>query len=460
MPNERCCVGGCNNDKRYPNDYVMRSHVSNLRFHYFPQDTEIRKKWDTNISRGLVNFTSSDYKTVCSNHFVDAKPTPDNPHPTLYLKAREMAGPSPRKRKLPAKRSSTELLTSTDIELPVSETVVEDAGKEAASSSVPSEVLSSLPVRSALVFAHFSQSGDVKFYTGLPNAETFRMVYEFLKPKARRMHYWKGLKNTKTDLTLPRDLRNEHLRALSLEQELLITMMRLKLGLLVHDLAFRFNVGDNLISCVFFTWIKLFSKELSWLLMWPDRHIIRRNLPTMFRKYYPKCVVIIDCAEVFIQTPSSLDIAAMCWSDYKHHSTMKYLVGITPNGAISFVSDCYGGRASDRFIVEDCGFFAKLRPGDQVMADRGFKIGDALAFYQCSLAIPPSKAKDLQMSSKDVQSTSRIANVRIYVEQAIKRMKVFHILQHEIPINILPLVDDIVVSICALTNFLPPLCAE
>ena len=65
---------------------------------------------------------------------------------------------------------------------------------------------------------------------------------------------------------------------------------------------------------------------------------------------------------------------------------------------------------------------------------------------------------NLQMSSKDVQSTSWIANVCIYVEQAIKRMKVFHILQHEIPINILPLVGDIV-SICALTNFLPPLCA-
>ena len=171
----------------------------------------------------------------------------------------------------------------------------------------------------------------------------------------------------------------------------------------MHDLAFRFNVGDTLISSIFFTWIRLFSKELFWLLMWPDRNIIRQNLPTMFRKYYLRCVVIIDCA-VFIQMPSSLDNAAMSWSDYKHHSTMKYLVGITPNGAISYVSDCYGGRASDRFIVKYCGFLSKLRPGDQVMADLGFKISDALAFYQCSLAIPPSKAQDLQMSSKDVKS--------------------------------------------------------
>ena len=127
------------------------------------------------------------------------------------------------------------------------------------------------------------------------------------------------------------------------------------------------------------------------MIVWPERNIIKRNLPTIFRKYYPNCCVIIDCSEIYIQTPSSLEVSAMCWSNYKHHSTVKYLVGITPNGTVSYLSDCYGGRASDQFIVKDSGFLNYLRPGDQVMADRGFKIHDMLAFYQCTLAIPPSK---------------------------------------------------------------------
>ena len=177
---------------------------------------------------------------------------------------------------------------------------------------VPVEVqCTELPVRSALIFAHFSQSGDVSFYTGLPNAEAFRALYEFVEPKARRMHYWKGKKLTKAEHASPRQTKMDHLRALTMEQELLLTMMRLKLDLLVHDLAFRFNVGEALISSVFFTWIKFLSNELSWLIMWPDQNIIKQNLPTMFRDYYPKCVVIIDCAEVFIQTPTSLDVAAV-----------------------------------------------------------------------------------------------------------------------------------------------------
>ena len=150
----------------------------------------------------------------------------------------------------------------------------------------------------------------------------------------------------------------------------------------------------------------------------------------------------------------------MLWSNYKHHSTIKYLVGITSNGSISYVSDCYGGRASDLFIVKDSGFLKLLQPGDQVMADRGFKIQDILVLYQCSLAIPPSKHNNLQMSKEDVQKTSRIANVRIYVEQAIKRMKDFRILKSELPISILPLADAIVTVCAALKNLMPPLCID
>nr|XP_047122976.1 uncharacterized protein LOC124806268 [Hydra vulgaris] len=168
----------------------------------------------------------------------------------------------------------------------------------------------------------------------------------------------------------------------------------------------------------------------------------------MFRKYYPKCSIIIDCSELFIETPSSLDTAASCCSNYKHHYTVKYLVGITPNGAIFFLSNCYGGRASDVFIVKDCGILKFLQPGDQVIADRGF------------LAIPPSKRTNLQMTSNDVRETSKIANVRIYVEQAIGRMKNFRILKNELPVTLLPLCDNIITVCAVLTNFMPHLCID
>ena len=157
--------------------------------------------------------------------------------------------------------------------------------------------------------------------------------------------------------------------------------MQLWLGLLNGDLTNCFKGSSSLVSSIFTTWIKLTPLELKWLINWPQHHIIRRNLPSMFRKYYPNWSIIIDCSLLFIETPSSLDIAAACWSNYKHHYTVKYLIGITPNGTVSFLSDCYGGRATDVFIVQDCGFLQGLQSKDQVMTDRGFKIHDMLAFH-------------------------------------------------------------------------------
>ena len=92
------------------------------------------------------------------------------------------------------------------------------------------------------------------------------------------------------------------------------------------------------------------------------------------------------------------------------------------------------------------------------MADRGFKIREELLLRNASLCIPPSTKAGMQMFAGDVRETSRIANVRIYVEQAIGRLKQFHILKNILAINYLPLCDDIVQVVCALTCFQDPLC--
>ena len=200
------------------------------------------------------------------------------------------------------------------------------------------------------------------------------------------------------------------------------------------------------------------NRELSWLIIWPSRSQVKSVLPLCFQQTYPKVRVIIDCTEVFIETPSALDIQASTWSDYKHHCTVKFLVAITPNGAISYVSPCYGGRASDKFIVTDSGFLNLLEPYDQVLADRGFKIKSELLLHQATLCIPSSANAGIQMVSDAVRETSRVANVRIYVEQAIRRIKYFRILKNEMPISVLPVCDDIIRVCCALTNLLEPLC--
>lgn len=125
------------------------------------------------------------------------------------------------------------------------------------------------------------------------------------------------------------------------------------------------------------------------------------------------------------------------------------------------MSKCYGGRATDKFIVRDCGFLNLVEQNDQndqIMADCGFKIKDELLLRIATLCIPPSTTTGVQMVSSEVRNTSRIANVRIYVEQTIGRLKQFRILKNVLPIKHLYLCDDIVTVVCALTWLHGPLC--
>lgn len=79
---------------------------------------------------------------------------------------------------------------------------------------------------------------------------------------------------------------------------------------------------------------------------------------------------------------------AQTYSSYKAHNTVKFLVAIAPNGYIMYVSDTYGGRASDKFITSDCGIEDLLGPGDEIMAERGFSPSRNLELLGVKLNMP------------------------------------------------------------------------
>jgi len=262
---------------------------------------------------------------------------------------------------------------------------IRSASKVSSTSSlmVAENVESTTEVRSTIVplqFEHIRKDCDVSTFTGFHKAKMFEAVFHFVKHKAKLMTYWSGSKytsrvrkrastvETAEAFRLSTGVGDELYpikksgpeRKLSLEQEFLVVMMKLRLSLLVDDLAFRFGVSSGRISQIVITWVKLLSKELEPLLIWPSRNKIRGTLSDCFKRLHPKVRTIIDCSEIFFDTPSALDVQSCMWSDYKHHCTVKFLVAITPNGAITWISPLYGGRASDIHIVRDSGFLKKI----------------------------------------------------------------------------------------------------
>ena len=114
-------------------------------------------------------------------------------------------------------------------------------------------------------------------------------------------------------------------------------LMRLRLGLL-KDLAYRFGMIQFSVSRTSHKWLPILATRLSFLVTWPRREEPRKALPACFRESFPKRSVIIECFEIFIEKPADLTARAQTYTSYKSHNTVKILVGITPQGAISYIS--------------------------------------------------------------------------------------------------------------------------
>mgnify|MGYP001798202967 CR=1 FL=1 len=133
------------------------------------------------------------------------------------------------------------------------------------------------------------------------------------------------------------------------------------------------------------------------------------------------------------------------------------MLGISPHGAITFVSSLYTGSISDKEITRCSGILDLLEPTDSVMADKSFDIESVLESHGVKLNLLPFLEARDQFSKEQVLDTKTIAKLRIHVERAIRRMKEFHIFDRDIPLNLLGSINQIYTVICLLVNFQGPL---
>ena len=116
---------------------------------------------------------------------------------------------------------------------------------------------------------------------------------------------------------------------------------------------------------------------------------------------------------------------------------------------------------SDRHLTENCGILELLLPGDQVLADRGFNIQEAVGLHCAEVKIPPFTKGKKQLDKIDVDFARQLSRVRIHVERVIGLLRqIYTILQSTLPINMImcpehsdiSLIDKIVTVCCALCN--------
>jgi hypothetical protein len=360
----------------------------NKRFELNFPDLERKSKRKREESEVVdIVFSPSE---ATSTELVETSPSPSTSTGNLGV-IRMNPGPSPRKSKLRVEKC---ILEHELDQLKIQNT----------------ELIKQLEYKSCHMTFNEIKHDDrlVSFYTGLPSTEVFIAVLDIVKlVKFKYVMDWSVL-------------------ALKIEDQLLLTLMKLRQNFKFLDLAVRFGVSATTCKNVFKSLMvvlhRVFFVEAIEKRELPSVAKNNLELPECF-KPFPQCRIILDATEVEIDIPKNLDQNKLTFSNYKQRNTFKGLVGIAPSNAVIFVSELFPGSVSDKELTRQSKVLEKVSSGDLILADKGFTIHGMLP-GGVDLNIPPFLF-GRQFSEEQVKLATKIAGARIHVERVIQRIKTF-----------------------------------
>lgn len=295
------------------------------------------------------------------------------------------------------------------------------------------------PVSQPPVFSLFENYQDdrraINFYTGLANTNLFKTVFHSLGHAAFNLKY---VNATPT---------------LSVIDQFFLTLIKLKQYKTNYELSIMFKISESEVYNIFVTWIRFMALQWREINIWPQRDVISFFMPSDFKRKFPSTRVVIDGTECPVQKPTAPLAQQSTFSHYKNRNTAKVLVGVTPCGMVSYVSEAYGGSTSDRQIVERSRLTRLCEPGDSIMADKGFNVQDIFAPLDVSINIPTFFKKKNKMSGASVLRDRKISSKRVHVERVIGLGKTYKILQNSMKHTEVILASDIIFVCFMLVNF-------
>lgn len=418
--------------------------------------------WVQAINRSSITFErTAGHMHVCSRHFITGKPAYEmmtrNPDwvPSLNLgyEVSTMAtfnqfSYSSRSKQQPQivphnTGSETEVVKATDLNTAPSTTATVEVKQEQISDEKEKKCSLSLKemeqqpdknkklkreVSKNNLSEDFLKDNDLKvtLYTGLPSSTLLMDVLMQIRP------------------SLPHaDRRMSHF------QMLLLTLMHLTQNLPLNHIARLFDISLTSTSFLFKKTINALYVHFSPSVRFPQRQCVSDC-----------ATVIIECFELCIKRAQHLHTKTKKYSRYKRGHLMKYLIGITTQRTVSFVSKGWGGRVTNKHIAENSGFLHKLSPGDVVWANQTFDIKESVALMGATLENPAFAQG--QLKGKDNMATREQAHVKIQRVIECIRSK-YSILKNAIDLGLavscegedMTLLDKIVTVSCALTNMCP-----
>lgn len=459
-----CCVPGCKNRKGGHLFPTSNPELNKWRVAVRRCDPKSKNLWKPDLDKDIVcadHFLPSDY--VCNRR---KKVLKVGSVPSVF---KHQKNPVVKPRETGVKRRVGLGLTESQAVIATSSTVT--------SSSV--EVLDVFGeehiIETPLYPAGSSTAGPIidggKVEVGIQcdrnHANTFHFTVSRFKNDFKSILYYTGFEDYRQfhlflDIMMY-DMHDLEYRCtlLSYEDQLFLTLIKLRQAFDHLHLAHMFNVSETTVSRVFSAWINHIYNQLRKIPIWPSKNVVLDTMPDYFAKEYPSTRVIIDTTEIAIEKPSDVLTQRQTFSYYKNRNTLKLLIGITPKGLVSYIGECYGGAASDRAIIEQSDLLVKadmlFERGDSIMADKGFVVQDLFAPFDVKINIPTVMKGMTRLSQPQRLDDFTVSSKRVHVERVIGYAKTFKLIHKVLPYNLLPLSNKIVYICFALLNFRKPI---
>ena len=217
-------------------------------------------------------------------------------------------------------------------------------------------------------------------------------------------------------------------RKLYWKTEYLIYCFFARCNISMTRIAALFGIGRILVHDIVYSWANMLCDTLAKAFPVPTRSQMLRAYPkSVIKKFgHAHIFMLLDATEIFAEVASMKTVNAILYSAYKHHSTIKWLIGCDPIGTVwdQSISDGYPGAISDPIQTMVTDILAQIPFGCAVEVDKGFLIENdcILLGIRC---IRPMKMLNgqTQQSKEDVGLTQKVGKTRIPVEQVNGQMK-------------------------------------
>lgn len=238
---------------------------------------------------------------------------------------------------------------------------------------------------------------------------------------------------------------------LSFVNQLLLTIIWLRLYLTHETLGYLFDVSDSTARRAILALLSLLEKSGRDTMRMPDPGKRKRRDLDDLLKDLPELLVVIDTFEQRVQRPAAPDEADRYYSGKKKQHTLKSQVAVNEqSGEFVDISDSVYGPTADIKLLEHSGLLARLPEGVGGMGDLAY-VGMDKLHAQGLGAAPRRKPRGQPRPAEDVAYNTAFARRRIVVEHSLNRLRRYQALT-QTDRNHRQYHEERVVSIAGLVN--------